>query len=255
MKTVFLPGRAGRLFASLCLIVCTPLVVAGQQDADRQVERMLANLGGREVWASAKSVFTMERARYPVYGDGIIASHWLDLEAPGERMAMLGESLDLEWAWQPSGGWFRRGEDVRDFESDELAERQNAWERDLFRLLQRLARNDAALAVRAIDKGGLHISEGESALGELWLTRDGDLFRWKRPGKKEVTMIFGSMQDFGNVRFPDWGTSATGEWSAYYTQILLSPKPFLSNTTLRHPHARTPNWQGGALHPDSCEHP
>lgn len=244
-----------RLPIFFCLLLAAPLASAGPKDPDVQVERLLTNLGGRDVWASAQSVHTMERARYPVYGDGIIASHWLDLEAPGERMAMRGQSIDLEWAWQPSGGWFRRGEDVRDFEAEELVARRNAWERDLFRLLRRLARNDDALTVSVIDKGGLRITEGESALGELWLTRDGDLFRWKRLGKKEVTMIFGSIQDFGNVKFPDWGTSATGEWSAYYTQIFLSPKPFLSNTSLRHPNARAPNWQGGALHREQCEPP
>ncbi len=239
------------LVCGLLLSVFSNPSLAGPGEADRRVATLLEAMGGRHVWANASSVFTMERARYPLYGDGVIATHWLDLESPGERVSLEGQHIDLEWAWRGDAGWIRRGQDIRDFDAAEIDERKAAWQGDLFRLLRRLALSDEDLRLEAIEPMGIRISDvGNKTVGELHLTRDGDLYRWKRLQPREATMIFGSHRNFGEIRFPDWGTVASGEWSAYFTQVFASPRPFEKHVSIRKP---SPEWQGGALHPDNCE--
>lgn len=218
-----------------------------------RVDMMLEALGGRQVWAAARSVHTMERARYPVYGDGVVASHWLDLELPAEKVAISGERVDIEWAWQASGGWVRRGDEVRNFEGKDIEDRRAVWNVDLVRLLMRLARKDAAFELKPLDPLGILVLDKGEPVAEFYLTRDGELFKWRRLQGKEVTMIFGSLRNFGKVRFPDWGTSTTGEWSAYFTLVQLSNQPLAQNVSFKKPGATGSEWHGGALHPDRCE--
>jgi len=77
-------------------------------EAVEQVDKMLSRLGGRKVWQSVRSLYTMEKARHPKYGDGIIASHWRDLEEPAEKGELKHANLSTKYAWNAKGAGSRR---------------------------------------------------------------------------------------------------------------------------------------------------
>ena len=89
--------------------------LTGDPEAISRMHRMLEGLGGKEIWANARSLYTMERARHPSYGDGIVATFWRDLEQPGERVELKHSKLKVSYAWNESGGWISRDGKVREF--------------------------------------------------------------------------------------------------------------------------------------------
>jgi hypothetical protein len=224
----------------------------GDAEALARVERMLDGIGGRDVWANARSLYTMERARHPAYGDGIVATFWRDLESPGEYARLSHDKIDVKYAWNEDGGWIRRNEELRDFDDNELKERLYYWPREIYTLYHQLAKGERSLTVKDIEHNGFIVldEEGEQ-IGEFRLTPSGDLYYWAQAGGDDpVAYVYGPHKDFGNVDFPDWGTSTDGGWGFYYLQVQPSPKPFRAHVDLTKPELQ---WSGGALRKDSCE--
>lgn len=243
---------------SMCLLIvfCMPSHGGGLNGDTRALERvatMFDSLGGREAWASARSLYTIQRARHPAYGDGIVATFWRDLEQPGEHARLSHEKLDVHYAWSSSGGWILRNGEMRDFDRDEMKERLYYWDREIYTLYHQLALGQRNLTVRDAEPDGFYVlDEQGDKIGEFRLTADGNLYFWKQEGgKNPVAYIYGPHKDFGSVSFPDWGTSTDGGWGFYYVQVRPSRKPFSAHVELTKP---VTTWSGGALHNDAACH-
>ncbi|MCB1693282.1 MAG: hypothetical protein KDI19_10985 [Pseudomonadales bacterium] len=249
-------------FRFLCLVALllasTPDLLAaglhGDQEALARVDRMYARLGGKALWAGARSLHTIERARDPKYGDGIVATYWRNLEAPGERVEYRSADLNLVYAWDEEGGWMMRDGKVTDFTGDEIRERAASWRGDLYTLFHQLAAGTRNLEVRSLAPDGFDVlDEAGSKMAEYHLTRDGDLYRWRQfQGDTPTSWVYGPHRNFGDVSFPDWGTSSDGDWGFYYLAVEPSDKPFSRNASTHKPKTE---WLGGALHPDNCDKP
>ena len=237
------------LLCWMLALLCLPASAGGLNGDTRALERvatMLDSLGGREVWASAQSLYTMERARHPAYGDGIVATFWRDLEQPGEHARLAHEKLDVHYAWNGDGGWISHDGDVRDFNRDEMKERIYYWHREIYTLYHQLAKGERKLTVRDTEPDGfIVLDEKGEKIGEFRLTADGDVYFWKQVGgDSPVAYVYGPHKDFGSVSFPDWGTATDGGWGFYYVQVRPSRKPFNTHVDMKKPAT---SWSGGAI--------
>ena len=237
-------------------LLCSQVSAGGLEGDSRALERvaaMLESLGGREAWANAKSLYTMERARHPAYGDGIVTTFWRDLENPGEHARISHEKLDVHYAWSEKGGWISNDGEVRDFNRKEMKERLYYWHREIYTLYHQLTKGERNLTVRDAKPDGFYVlDEKNEKIGEFRVTADGDLYFWKQMGgDNPVAYVYGPHKDFGAVSFPDWGTASDGGWGFYYVQVRPSRKPFSAHVELKKPAT---SWTGGALHKDTNRH-
>ncbi len=248
-----------KLFFIVLLLLASSLTSAGGLDGEpralARIDTMLASMGGRELWANARSVFTMERARHPKYGDGIIASFWRDLEQPGEYGRYAHRKLDLTYIWNEKTGWVQRNGELRDYSEAELEERHYYWSREIYILFHQLAAGTRKLTVKSFGDDGFSLfDEAGDRIGDFRLTPEGDLYMWQQfGGEAPVTYIYGPHKDFGELSFPDWGTATDGSWGFYYLQVLPNEKPFSYHTSLARPKL---HWDGGAVnvrqHDEDC---
>lgn len=239
-----------RFLLSWILVILSASSYGGGLEGDpkalHRVELMFETMGGREVWANARSLYTMERARHPAYGDGIIASFWRDLEKPGEYARLSHKNLDVSYAWNEREGWISRNGELRDFNDDEMKERRYYWGREIYTLYRQLAKGERKLTVRSVEPNGFYVlDETGDKVGEFRLTPRGDLYFWQQlGGDNPVAYVYGPHKDFGEISFPDWGTATDGGWGFYYVQVKPSPKPFHAHVDLTKPDT---TWSGGAL--------
>lgn len=227
--------------------------VKGSEKALKRLNLLFETMGGRESWAQARSLYIIQRTRSPRVGDGVLTMSWHDLEAPGEWADLQHSKFKARLAWSEQGGWFRKDGDYRDYIDDEIKEKQFYWHRDLYTLYHRLAKDEMAYRIKAIQPYGFVVLSPElEELGEFHLTRDGELYKWRMLGaKKDHTILFGAYRSFGETRFPDWMANAQGDWSAYQIQVMPSPLPFREQVSLKKP---VREWQGGAVQ-SNCESP
>lgn len=150
-----------RLLCSLAVLslfampgIAAETAIKGDPEALERMYRMLDNLGGRETWASARSLYTMEKARSSSHGDGIIATFWRDLEHPAEKVELKHPDLDVVYAWDESGGWISRNGDYREFVDDEIGEKVFLWHREIHTLYHQLATGEIPLTLKTLNPDG-----------------------------------------------------------------------------------------------------
>ena len=245
-----------RRLSGLLLLLLVPLSasasgIEGDARALKRVEQMLAALGGRSLWAEARSLHTIERARHPDYGDGIEANMWHNLEAPGEYAHLIHSQVEIKRGWDEDGGWVKKDDDLRDYSEEEVQKRIFYWHRDMYTLYHQLAKGERKLTVRALEPDGiLVLDENGEDVAKFKLSPDGQVYYWELlGGKGERVFIYGPHRNFGEVRFPDWGTSTDGSWSSYYLQVRPSRRSFAANVNLAKPDER---FSGGALVKEKC---
>ncbi|MFT7687458.1 MAG: hypothetical protein ACI9FB_002813 [Candidatus Azotimanducaceae bacterium] len=225
--------------------------VDGDKKALDQMALMFQKLGGREVWANAKSIYTVERVRHYKYGDGIIETVWRDLENPGASIKLMHPNLNLIYAWNSKFGWVSRKGSLRDLSDDEISQKEIHWHRDLYTLLHQLALGERKLSLKALKPYGFKVlDEDKKKIGEFRLTPGGELSQWQRFGGQEsVTYIYGPYKSFGLVNFPDWSTTSDGHWGSYIVQLQPNNLPFEANVSLEKPlsDCTESDWQGGAV--------
>ncbi|MFT5208606.1 MAG: hypothetical protein ACI9CE_000320 [Flavobacterium sp.] len=225
--------------------------VGGDKKALDRMETMFQKLGGREVWAKAKSIYTVDRVRHYKYGDGIIETVWRDLEKPGASIKLMHPKLNLVYAWDSDSGWVSREGSLRDLSDDEIDQKESQWHRDLYTLFHQLALGERKLSLKVLKPNGFKVlDENRRKIGEFALTPEGELYQWQRfGGEVSITYIYGPYKSFGMINFPDWSTTTDGHWGSYIVQIQLNELPFAANASLEKPEldCAVSDWQGGAV--------
>ena len=223
----------------------------GDSVALGRLAAMLEQIGGRAAWAEARSLYTMEKARSPHYGDGIVSESWHDLESPGSWGDIKHPRFNARYAWSPEGGWIGREGEYRDMIDDEIKEKTFYWHRDIYTLFHQLAIGDQGFTLETIQPNGFRVLDQKyRQLAEFHLTADNEVYRFIQLGGKGThAYIYGPYRSFGNTQFPDWSTSTDGKWGAYYVQVMPSSKPFREQVSVKKPVLE---WHGGAVK-NNCE--
>ena len=191
-------------------------------------DRLVESLGGRDVWAAAKTLYVRERA-YPASINGpVTAEFWRDLEKPAYRSVVVGSGVNRETRWDEDGGWV-----VRDGAKSEIPEENVradviAWRQEPYVMYHKLALHDPTLHLKSVDGRKLEIYDGPDGRLLCWFVVDasGALLVWGNIYDGEVSEhVYGPLRQFGEFRMPAWGTSTNGGWRFEYEEVIGLSEP------------------------------
>ena len=218
----------------ITVLFLTPCVSSGQLKGDAEAvelaKRMIESIGGKELWARARTLYVIEKSRHPRYGDGLMSEFWRDLQVPQERFSIQNENMDYSKGWTEKGGWTVSKGDLQLKTAEEVAtEELRYWPGEIYVMYHRLAREDPTIRLsRGEDEGQFAAWEDESGrkLGTFWVNVEGEMYRWRHGDENDLTeYIYGPHTLFGNISFPAWGTMYDGSWSFDYVEVRLFETP------------------------------
>jgi len=189
---------------------------------------MLEGLGGREVWASARTLYVRERAFPASLDEPITAEFWRDLEIPAYRSLIEGASIRRETRWSEKGGWVIRNGVRSELTEDDIRTNISEWRQEPYVMYHKLAIRDSSLHLKLVDDNRLEIFDGENGKLLCWFVVDasGALLIWGNYYEGKVSEhVYGPLRDFGRVRMPAWGTSTTGSWRFEYEDVVPMAEP------------------------------
>lgn len=219
MKPIFV------FFLAVHLISASAPGFAQQEVGARQfVDRLLQSLGGREHWASARSIYIREQA-FPASVQGpVTAEFWRGLDIPAYRSLIIGSSIRRETVWSEEGGWVIRDGRRTEMPEETLQAEILDWRQEPYVMYHKLAKRDPTLRLTVVDGNRLEIFDRKSGALLCWFVVDvsGALLRWGNYYQGQVSEhVYGPLRDFGDVRMPAWGTSITGSWRFEYREVRL----------------------------------
>jgi len=204
---------------------------AAADEAARQLAtRLLEALGGRGVWATARSMRVELRGFYAREHRPWTETYWMDLEAPRGRFELRGGDADRTIAWTPENGWEEKDGVVELMSGARHDLEMGYWRRQPAVLLHQLAQGKVEL--RTVDGGdGVVVQAIDLASGDpiarFALNLESEPTKWMTQiGEREIDHFLGPLAAYGRIRFPKWGGSVDGVWRYEHRTIELSDAPF-----------------------------
>jgi hypothetical protein len=205
----------------LLLLLTTPAQaqLRGDPAAIALGERMVAAIGGRAVWAEARSLHIVEEA-WPAGADTPSRDVFTrDLRSPRIRVDYPGGTLVLAagGSWRSENGKVERWERSARFAAN--------WGSNVYVLYHRLAAGDAALELRPGGERRFEVHEDGRRIATFETTAGGAPVRWIRHGPDGAVTeqwIYGPPARFGPVTFPAWGARIDGTERFFYREVRLS---------------------------------
>ena len=197
-------------------------------EAWQVANRMLENLGGREVWASARTLYVRERAFPASLAGPIKAEFWRDLEVPAYRSLIEGPSIRRETRWSEKGGWVNRNGVQSELTADAITANISDWRQEPYVMYHKLAVRDSSLHLELANDNRLEIFDEQNGKLLCWFVVDasGALLIWGNIYEGEVSEhVYGPLREFGQVSMPAWGTSTTGSWRFEYEDVVPMAEP------------------------------
>jgi hypothetical protein len=221
-----MPGRPAVTLLFAAMIALSVRAAAGavvaQGRAQDVADRLVEGLGGREVWANARTLYVREKAYPSSQAAPVTAEIWRDLHVPAYRSIIAGEGLRRETHYSEAGGWtIRNG--VRTVMTPELLAAEIAdWKTEPYVIYHRLARRDPGLRLALVNDRRLEVYDRTS--GELisWFVVDvaGMLVLWGNYYEGKVSEhVYGPLVPFGRFRMPKWGAATDGSWRFEYEVV------------------------------------
>jgi len=205
-----------------------PTFAQSNTEAWQVADRILDNLGGREPWASARSLYVREKA-FPAGIEGpLVAEFWRDLETPVYRSLIVGPSIRRETRWSKNSGWVNRDGVRTEMSADAIRSEISGWRQEPYVMYHKLALHDSSLHLVMANNNRLEIFDGEGGALLCWFVVDasGAPLRWGNVFDGEINEhVYGPLRNFGPIRMPAWGTSTTGSWRFEYQDVVPMAKP------------------------------
>lgn len=198
--------------------------LVGDKEAVELSDRLLGALGGREVWAAARTVKVELRGVYARQNEPWMEMFWLDLEAPNGRFELKAEDVDRIIAWTSEGGWELADGKLETMPADRHTTEMQYWRCQPFVRLHRLAKRGADTRVAVGDDGRLEVFETRRGelLARFALTRKAEPTKWSaKLGDREIDHVLGPLEALANARFPRWGSSLDGLWRYEHVSVEL----------------------------------
>jgi hypothetical protein len=217
--------------AFLALAAFPPSAVAdlrGDAAAIALARRMIDQMGDRQAWATARWIYTAERAFYASRPDPVDVAFWRATTVPSEWGRIVTTGLHRLYAWTTTGGWRLLNGERAQYTREQIQERLGWWPGEIYVMYHRLAKEDEALRL---------VTDGERAfvalddvtgahLGRFEVAASGELVRWTHfYGMDRVEYVYGPLKSFGAIRMPDWGALTDGDFRFYYTEVRLRSEP------------------------------
>jgi hypothetical protein len=227
--------RRATTWAAL-LTVASGAGVSAQQTIDPWVfaDRLVASLGGRAVWAAARTLYVRESAYPPSIAGPVTVEIWRDLQAPAYRSILRGSGIQRELHFSEQVGWRVRDGVRTTLSAQELAEEIADWRTEPYVLYHRLARRDSTLrlVMRSPNRLDVFDNSGSDIIG--WFVADsaGALLLWGNYYQGQISEhVYGPLRPLGRFRMPAWGAATDGSWRFEYVEIRASPEPLIIRMT------------------------
>jgi hypothetical protein len=206
---------------------------ASDKEAVSMARAMVATLGGKEAWASARWLYVREEAYYTSRKQPVVAEFWRRFDEPGYWVRNTSPEFSRRAAYTRTGAWRELDGVVTDLTREQHQNSIGFWYREPYTMYHRLAREDASLRLVKSAQGTNRFEVLDDSTGEdlCWFEVDGNgaVTKWAaRFGTTSVEYVYGPLKSFGKIRMPAWGTLVEGPFRFYYTAAELhtdAPKP------------------------------
>jgi hypothetical protein len=197
-----------------------------QADAIAVVERLLQGMGGREVWAKARSLRVTEEA-YSIRVSGPARTvFYRDLEQPRIRWETSSSEGQSVTVITPSAGWLKTGDTVAPLPETRVASFTALWPKLVYTLYRRLAIEDPSLSFSLENERRLRINDGSVPIGWIEVDRDGHLTKWAAMANGSVLpgeeWVYGPHRQFGPISMSAWGARVDGTYRFSYLEFAPS---------------------------------
>jgi hypothetical protein len=217
---------AGMLAIAALVPASAAAQVRGETVAVAAAERLLATVGGRDDWRSARTFYVEERV-YLRSGEVAELKIWRDLQTGARRLERTTPGSSFK-EWLAAGeGWDSRDGQRRDLPPEELAMERRGLLQEPYAVYRRLAVQDPRLRVELRDPHSLYVFDGDEHLLCWFLLNDrGALVSWANVYNGAINQHFyGPIVDVGDANLPKWGASPTGFRFEYVAAKFLAEPP------------------------------
>lgn len=243
--------KTGKFALFIAIVWINPALANAQNELNATdeaidaAERLVAAIGGEEIWANARTVYVEEKAWPPSLDHMIVEEVWRDVNKPRQFFRLKGFKTERgvsERAFDENQGWIHNSlDEFRVMEAEEHAREVLFAFGDVYIMYHRLAAGDSNLNLTIDDNSRLVIKgvDGQN-LGWFELDVNGAPMRWGLDtGEESVEYVFGPLKDFGNVRFPAWGAATDSSWRYEYIAVEVTdqapPISFYQNSNSSFP--------------------
>ncbi len=195
--------------------------IRGEDKAVAAAEQLLERVGGRERWATARSLHVQERV-FLRSGEVAQLQIWRDFETGARRMERVTASGRFaEWL-SAAGGWETRNGATIALAPEALALELQGLRQEPYAVYSRLARKDPTLRVE-LRGGDLYVYDhGEHLLCWFLLDGSGAPVSWGNFWNGRINQhYYGPLGDMGDANLPKWGVSTTGDFRFEYVSARL----------------------------------
>lgn len=222
-----LAGAAGVLLASA--VRTQPMRDGALARADTQVDALLASVGGRDAWASAKGYQVWARHHLAAEKASFPNSILLDFAAPRLRIESAQQGLWRARIVDGNQGWRITRDSARTLTAEEVADDRSFWSANVYRSLHRLAARDEALSAQSAADRLLILERGKPL---IWFRQNlaGEPIAFG-PGDAADGTIFGPLMAYGPLKFPSFSVRDGGRWRAIIDRFEVDPD--LSTAAIR----------------------
>lgn len=191
---------------------------------DQAVEKMLAALGGREIWASTTATLNdsqQNRVSDPAVVRALI---WLDFTAPRFRIESRAPDFTVVRVIDGDRHWRRLRDGKIEAIPPELLAEDMAWYgAHVYRSIHRLASRDSKLTTGIGKDGRLEVFEEGKRL--IWFKLDprGEPYAFGARDDDAGTVCGPWEVDKGGLKHPLWVSRPDGTWRANLKVLELNP--------------------------------
>ena len=212
------------------------LNLIGDSTAVALVENMIYEMGGKSLWKRSRHLYIEQHGWFTKPSGAAVEKTWRDLKEPNRRMYISRRFKETTHVFTPEYSWIKRDGDLEYLSKDQHASFIRGWPNGSYNMLSRFAQGDQNIVLKyeapykviVFDKSGKELSYYE-------INDQGHMMKWgtNHPSGVVVEYVYGPPKDFGNIKFPAWGTSVDGYWRYNYVSVILSMDPIDSELLAR----------------------
>ena len=193
-----------------------------QEPSKLRLEQFLNAMGGRDAWKKIKSVTVRATHYEPTLKEPYANAIFNDFTQPRVRFEARSPEINRERAINLDQGWRVRDGEQLHMTPKQFEEDRAWWEANIYRTLVRLANDDPELTPTAIGERRLEIHRSDGRrLNWFELNATGEPVRFGT-GENEEGTVFGPLAPAGALKYPRWGTNASGTFRYEVTEFLPS---------------------------------